>query len=43
MWPVRGEIEFNNVWLKYRPELPHVLRGLTVTIPAGSKVRALTS
>jgi hypothetical protein len=37
-WPPRGEVVFRNVWMRYRPDLDFVLRGLTVTIPAGSKV-----
>ena len=36
-WP-RGEIEFQNAKLRYRPELPLVLKGLDIHIPAGSKV-----
>jgi ABC-type multidrug transport system fused ATPase/permease subunit len=36
-WP-RGEIMFENVKLRYRPELPLVLKGLNIHIPAGSKV-----
>merc|ERR1712172_287263 len=26
-WPSTGEISFNNVWMKYRAELPYVLKG----------------
>jgi len=37
-WPSRGEIVFRDYYLRYRPELPPVLKGLTLTIPAGSKV-----
>jgi ABC-type multidrug transport system fused ATPase/permease subunit len=37
-WPVLGEIKFQGVELKYRPELPLVLQGLDFTIPAGSSV-----
>lgn len=36
-WP-SGEISFKNSKLRYRPELPLVLKGLDITIPAGSKV-----
>jgi ATP-binding cassette subfamily C (CFTR/MRP) protein 1 len=36
-WP-RGEIDFQDVKLRYRPELPLVLKGLDIHIPAGSKV-----
>ena len=31
------QIEFQDVKMRYRPGLPLVLKGLTVTIPAGSK------
>lgn len=37
-WPQEGKIEFINYELRYRPELQPVLRGLNVSIPAGSKV-----
>ena len=37
-WPVEGRIEFTNVKLKYRPNLPLVLQGLNLVIPARSKV-----
>ena len=37
-WPDMGKIEFKNVYMKYRPELPHVLKGLTFTINGGEKV-----
>ncbi|CAB9522599.1 Multiple drug resistance-associated protein-like transporter 1 [Seminavis robusta] len=36
-WP-RGEIIFDNAKLRYRSELPLVLKGLDIHIPAGSKV-----
>ena len=36
-WP-QGDIEFQNAKLRYRPELPLVLKGLDIHIPAGSKV-----
>ena len=35
--PVLVQIEFQDVKMRYRPGLPLVLKGLTVTIPAGSK------
>jgi len=38
LWPVRGEIVFKNVKLRYRPGLPLVLKGLDFIIPAQSKV-----
>jgi ATP-binding cassette, subfamily C (CFTR/MRP), member 1 len=38
VWPTRGEIEFRHVKLRYRPELPMILKGLTLRIPGGAKV-----
>ena len=37
-WPTAGAVEFKDVELRYRPELPLVLKGLTFTIEAGEKV-----
>lgn len=37
-WPERGEIRFKNVWLRYRPGLEHVLKGLNLSIKPGLKV-----
>jgi len=37
-WPCDGQISFNNVYLKYRPELDYVLQGLTFKISPGCKV-----
>jgi ATP-binding cassette, subfamily C (CFTR/MRP), member 1 len=37
-WPTSGEIEFKNVLMRYRPELPLVLKGLNIHIPGGSKI-----
>ncbi|KAH3662159.1 hypothetical protein OGAPHI_005407 [Ogataea philodendri] len=37
-WPRRGEIEFKNVSMSYRPGLPLALRNLNVHIRAGEKV-----
>jgi len=33
-----GDIKFNNIYMRYSPELDYVLRGLTFQIPAGSKI-----
>ena len=37
-WPAEGRMEFKDVVFKYRPELPHVLKGLSISIQAGEKV-----
>lgn len=38
LWPERGEIKFIDLFVKYRANLDPVLRGLTVTFPAGEKI-----
>ncbi len=35
-WPSAGRIVFDNVCLRYRPEMPLALRGLSFTIEAGT-------
>ncbi|TMW62281.1 hypothetical protein Poli38472_009774 [Pythium oligandrum] len=37
-WPSNGSIRFDNLCLKYRPELPLVLRGVNMEIAGGEKV-----
>jgi ATP-binding cassette, subfamily C (CFTR/MRP), member 1 len=37
-WPSVGCIELSNVVMRYRPELPLVLRGVSLKIPGGKKV-----
>lgn len=37
-WPTYGKVELRNVKMRYRDELPLVLKGLNLNIPAGSKV-----
>lgn len=37
-WPQRGKISFENIFLRYAPDLPLVLQGLDFTVPAGAKV-----
>ncbi|KAJ9565724.1 hypothetical protein OSB04_001690 [Centaurea solstitialis] len=37
-WPSSGSIKFENVVLRYRPELPPVLHGLSFLIPPTDKV-----
>jgi ABC-type multidrug transport system fused ATPase/permease subunit len=36
-WPEHGNLEFENVCLRYRPTLPFALNGLSFKIPAGKK------
>lgn len=37
-WPLEGRIEFQNVTMRYRPDLPRVLNGISFTIPGGTSV-----
>ena len=37
-WPARGEVQFEDVRLRYRPELPLALRGVSFTLAAGERV-----
>lgn len=37
-WPSEGLVEFKDVELRYRPELPLVLRGVSFTLKPGEKV-----
>lgn len=37
-WPAGGAIDFKNVVMSYRPDLPPVLKGLSLNIGAGEKV-----
>jgi ABC-type multidrug transport system fused ATPase/permease subunit len=37
-WPSEGRIEFDQVRMKYRPELPDVLKGLTMSVGAAEKI-----
>ncbi|XP_036773815.2 ATP-binding cassette sub-family C member 6 isoform X1 [Manis pentadactyla] len=37
-WPHRGQIEFRDFGLRYRPELPLAVRGVSFRIHAGEKV-----
>jgi len=37
-WPSAGTIEFNQIVLKYRPELPPVLKGLSMSVRPGEKI-----
>ncbi|KAI0925971.1 hypothetical protein AcV5_008554 [Taiwanofungus camphoratus] len=37
-WPSQGSLEFKDVVLKYRPELPAVLKGLSMSVQPGEKI-----
>lgn len=37
-WPSHGAVEFKNVSMRYRPELPLVLRDVSFTVQAGQKI-----
>lgn len=37
-WPARGEIALHDLTVRYRPELPPSLRGVSCTIPAGKRI-----
>jgi ABC-type multidrug transport system fused ATPase/permease subunit len=37
-WPWRGEVEFRNVKMSYRPDLPLVLKGISFKLPAGTSL-----
>lgn len=37
-WPAGGQVEFRDVVLKYRPDLPPVLKGLSMNVKAGEKI-----
>ncbi|KAG0061844.1 hypothetical protein BGZ90_003357 [Linnemannia elongata] len=37
-WPSEGSLEFKNVTLRYRPDLPPVLRDISFSIQAGHKL-----
>jgi len=37
-WPTRGDVEFVNVNLRYRPELPLVIQNFTISIIGGERV-----
>ena len=38
-WPPEGKVAFENFKVRYRPELDLVLKGITLNIGAGEKVR----
>ncbi|KAI9467371.1 ABC transporter [Lactarius psammicola] len=37
-WPINGKLEINEAVLKYRPDLPLVLKGLSMSIEGGEKI-----
>jgi ABC-type multidrug transport system fused ATPase/permease subunit len=37
-WPAEGRIEFKDVRMKYRDELPDVLKGLSISVGASEKI-----
>ncbi|KAH9989454.1 ABC transporter [Russula vinacea] len=37
-WPSKGRLEIKDAVLKYRPELPLVLKGLSMTVHGGEKI-----
>ena len=37
-WPTEGAIEFKEVWMRYRPELDPVLKGVSFRVAAGEKI-----
>ncbi len=37
-WPEHGAIEFNEIAMRYRPGLPLVLKGLSLSIRGGEKI-----
>ncbi|WVQ72026.1 hypothetical protein IAR50_001570 [Cryptococcus sp. DSM 104548] len=37
-WPSEGRIEFKDVHMRYRPELPDVLKGLSLSVGASEKI-----
>jgi ABC-type multidrug transport system fused ATPase/permease subunit len=37
-WPTRGHVRFENVHMRYRPQLETVLKGVSFTIEANQKI-----
>jgi ABC-type multidrug transport system fused ATPase/permease subunit len=37
-WPQAGRLHFRDVWIKYRPELPPVIKGVSLSIESGKKI-----
>lgn len=37
-WPSQGAVEFKDVRLSYRPGLPEVLKGISMSVQGGEKI-----
>ena len=37
-WPTKGAISFKDLTMRYRPGLPNVLHGISLTIRGGEKI-----
>lgn len=37
-WPYNGQIEYRDVWMRYRQDLDPVLKGVSFTVSAGDKI-----
>lgn len=37
-WPGEGTIELENVYMRYRPELPYTLKGVSFSVADGEKL-----
>jgi ATP-binding cassette subfamily C (CFTR/MRP) protein 1 len=37
-WPQKGEVEIDNISLRYRPCLPIVLKNVTLSVKGGEKI-----
>lgn len=37
-WPSQGAVEFRDVRMSYRPGLPEVLKGITMSVRGGEKI-----
>lgn len=37
-WPSQGAVEFKDVRMSYRPGLPEVLKGITMSVRGGEKI-----
>lgn len=37
-WPTEGRVEMKDVVMRYRPGLPPVLKGLSMSVSAGEKI-----